>query len=202
MVFFQFLSYDNFSYLLGDDESKEAAVVDPPHSVRQILAIIEKHGLRLKYIINTHSHCDHTSGNERLVSATGANVIAHRKASVRKDIGVEDGGEIQLGTKRLRFIHTPGHSPDGLCILFENKLLTGDTLFVGECGRTDLIGGSSEDLYASLFGKLLRLDDSLEIWPGHNYGPRPSSTLGYERRHNYTLRKMTKAEFVEFMKEP
>lgn len=202
MLFFQFLSFDNFSYLLGDEESKEAAVVDPFAAVEPILAAVRKQGLKVKYIINTHSHFDHISGNQRLVSATKAKVVAHRLATVRKDISVRDGDELALGKKKLRFIHTPGHSPDGISVIFGDKLLTGDTLFVGECGRTDLVGSSSEELYDSLFAKIMKLDDSLEIWPGHNYGPRPSSTLGYEREHNYTLKKRTKEEFIEFMNEP
>jgi glyoxylase-like metal-dependent hydrolase (beta-lactamase superfamily II) len=99
-------------------------------------------------------------------------------------------------------IHTPGHTPDGICLLVDNKLLTGDTLFVGECGRTDLAGSSAEDMYHSLFDKILALDDSIEVYPGHDYGNKPISTIGDERRTNYTLEKRTLEEFIEFMSEP
>jgi glyoxylase-like metal-dependent hydrolase (beta-lactamase superfamily II) len=100
-------------------------------------------------------------------------------------------------------IYTPGHTPDSICLLVDNKkLLSGDTLFVGECGRTDFPGGNSQSLYESLFGKLLKLNDDLEIYPGHDYGDKPSSTLGEERRSNYTLQPRSLLDFIEFMKQP
>lgn len=99
-------------------------------------------------------------------------------------------------------ISTPSHSPDSTCYLFEGNLFTGDTLFVGECGRTDLPGGSAEDLYESLFNKILKLNDSIKVYPGHDYGPLPSSTIGYERKTNYTLKQRSKEEFVRFMMTP
>ena len=97
---------------------------------------------------------------------------------------------------------SPGHSPDGICLLADKKLLTGDTLFIGECGRTDLSGGSSEEMYDSLFHKIAVLDDDIEVYPGHDYGERASSTIGSEKRTNYTLQPRSKEEFVRFMAEP
>jgi glyoxylase-like metal-dependent hydrolase (beta-lactamase superfamily II) len=108
---------------------------------------------------------------------------------------------LHIGNINVRIIHTPGHTPDGICLLADGKLFTGDTLFVGECGRTDLRGGSAEDMYHSLFDKILSLDDDVEVYPGHDYGNKPCSTIGYERKTNYTLEKRTVEEFVEFMKE-
>jgi glyoxylase-like metal-dependent hydrolase (beta-lactamase superfamily II) len=99
-------------------------------------------------------------------------------------------------------LHTPGHTPDSICLLANGVLLTGDTLFVGECGRTDLTGGSARDMYNSLFQKLMKLDDNIEVYPGHDYGSSPRSTIGIERGSNYTLKKRTLDEFIEFMKEP
>jgi hydroxyacylglutathione hydrolase len=99
-------------------------------------------------------------------------------------------------------IHTPGHTPDSICLLCNTKLLTGDTLFVGECGRTDLPGGSSKDMYFSLFSKLMKLDDNIEVYPGHDYGRSPSSTIGSERITNYVLKKRSLEEFIEFMRQP
>jgi hydroxyacylglutathione hydrolase len=98
-------------------------------------------------------------------------------------------------------LHTPGHTSDSICLLLDSKLLTGDTLFVGECGRTDMPSGSTRDMYVSLFGKLLELDDKVEVYPGHDYGSRPFSTIGEERKTNYTLEKRTLEEFIEFMSE-
>jgi glyoxylase-like metal-dependent hydrolase (beta-lactamase superfamily II) len=126
----------------------------------------------------------------------------HEKSSLRKDIIVKDGDVIEIGSLKANFIHTPGHCPDHISILVEDKLLTGDTLFVGECGRTDLPGGNPSDMYESLFHKILRLEDSIEVYPGHDYGSKPYSTIGYERENNYTLKPRTREEFVRFMAEP
>jgi glyoxylase-like metal-dependent hydrolase (beta-lactamase superfamily II) len=103
----------------------------------------------------------------------------------------------------IKVIHTPGHTPDSICLLVDNKkLLTGDTLFVGECGRTDLLGGNSRSMYHSLFNKLLKLGDDVEVYPGHDYGSKPSSTIGEEKRSNYTLEPRSLMEFIEFMRQP
>ena len=114
---------------------------------------------------------------------------------------VRDGDTIAIGDKKIEIIYTPGHSPDSICLLLENKLFTGDTLFVGECGRTDIPGGSSEDLYDSLFKKIKKLSDELEIYPGHYYGGQKHSILGDEKRNNYVLEPRTKEEFIKFMME-
>lgn len=152
--------------------------------------------------MNTHSHWDHIAGNEELAKRTGSKIIMYETSTKRKDIAVRDGDIIDVGQLRIRVLFTPGHCPDEMCLLVENKVLTGDTLFVGECGRTDLPGGSSEQLWDSLFNKLLKLNDTTEVYPGHDYGPKPSSTIGHERRTNYTMKPRTKDEFVRFMLEP
>jgi len=193
---------DNFSYVIADEVSREAAVVDPSFNANAIIQLLKNHGLNLKYVINTHNHIDHTAGNEDIRSSLGAKVVAHRLSKVDKDISVVDGDIIKVGKISIKVIHTPGHSPDGICLLVDGKLLTGDTLFVGECGRTDLHGGNSEELYHSLFDKLLKLDDDVEVYPGHDYGSKTHSTIGEEKRTNYTLEKRTLKEFIEFMKEP
>jgi len=193
---------DNFSYIIADDATKEAAVVDPSFNADAIIRILGDQNLNVKYVIDTHNHKDHTAGNEDFRTSFGAKIVAHKLAKVYKDIGVMDGDVIRVGKVVIKVIHTPGHTPDGICLLVDNKLLTGDTFFVGECGRTDLPGGSSEDMYHSLFDKLMKLDDEIEVYPGHDYGPNPHSTIGVERRRNYTLEKRTLDEFIEFMKEP
>jgi len=193
---------DNFSYIIADETTKEAAVVDPSFNVDAIIQVLTQENLSLKYVFNTHQHGDHTAGNEELASRYGAKIVAHRLSRVKKDIAVNDGDILKVGEIAVEVIHTPGHSPDGICLLVDGKLLTGDTLFVGECGRTDLAGGSASDMYHSLFNRLLKLGDETEVYPGHDYGPSPCSTIGQERETNYTLEKRTIKEFIEFMKEP
>jgi hydroxyacylglutathione hydrolase len=193
---------DNFSYVIADDTSKEAVVVDPSFNANEIIRLVREQNLNLKYIINTHHHMDHIAGNEDIRSSFSAKIVAHKLAMGRKDIGVADGDIIRIGKVAIKVIHTPGHTPDSICLLVDGKLLTGDTLFVGECGRTDLPSGSSEDMYHSLFNKLMKLDDNVEVYPGHDYGPNSHSTIGIERKSNYTLKKRTLSEFIEFMKQP
>ena len=119
------------------------------------------------------------------------------------DVKVDEGDVLRVGVVEIKVLYTPGHTIDGICLLVDgSKLLTGDTLFVGECGRTDLPGGSSKSLYDSLFNKLLKLGDDVEVYPGHDYGSKPDSTIGEERRTNYVLRPRSLDEFVEFMKQP
>jgi len=193
---------ENFAYVIGDEKTKLATIVDPAFEVEKILKVVEKNKLKVKYIINTHSHFDHVSGNEEIVKKTGAKIIVHRLVKMKVDIFVDDNDVIKLGNLKIKVIHTPGHTPDSICLLVENKLLTGDTLFVGECGRTDFPGGDSRQMYDSLFNKLMKLDNNIGIYPGHDYGNTCSSTIGFERKNNYTLKLRTEEEFVQFMKEP
>jgi glyoxylase-like metal-dependent hydrolase (beta-lactamase superfamily II) len=110
---------------------------------------------------------------------------------------------LTVGKIQIKVIYTPGHTVDSICLLVDKKkLLTGDTLFVGECGRTDFGGGSSKSMYNSLFNKLMKLDDEVEVYPGHDYGAKPSSTIGEERKSNYTLQPRSLEDFIEFMAEP
>ena len=193
---------DNFSYVIADEMMREAAVVDPSFNSKEIISLLKSQGFRAKYVIDTHGHSDHTAGNHDIKAAFGAKIVAHRLSRIAKDLGVVDGDFIEVGGIRMSVIHTPGHSPDSICLLFDSKLLTGDTLFVGECGRTDLPDGSAKDMCHSLFDKIMKLDDAVEVYPGHDYGSRPHSTIGSERATNYTLEKRTLEEFIEFMQTP
>lgn len=193
---------DNFSYIVADEASLEAIVIDPSFNSDRIASIVRERGLRVKYVVNTHQHADHIAGNDEIKSMFNSKIVAHQVARTRKDIPVVDGDVLTFGNLTAKVIHTPGHSPDSICILLGDMLFTGDTLFVGECGRTDLPSGSASDLYDSLFSKLMKLDDNVEVYPGHDYGRKPNSTIGEEKRTNYTLEKRTKEEFIEFMKEP
>jgi glyoxylase-like metal-dependent hydrolase (beta-lactamase superfamily II) len=201
-MFFRQIKYggDNFSYIIADEATRECTIVDPSFNTDAIIQLIKDKNLLVKYVIDTHSHFDHTAGNEEIKSVFGAKVVAHKLADIDKDISVDDGDTLKLGKITIRVIYTPGHTHDGICLLVDGKLLTGDTLFVGECGRTDLPGSSSKELYDSLFNKLMKLDDSVEVYPGHDYGSRPYSTIGQEKRTNYVLEKRTLDEFIEFMR--
>ncbi len=193
---------DNFSYIVADDVSKEAAVIDPSFNGAEIIRLSRSRQLNIRYIINTHGHWDHVASNKDIKTAYGAEVIAHKLSKVNKNLDVADGSIISVGNINIKVIHTPGHSPDSICLLVDHKLLTGDTLFVGECGRTDLTNGSSVDMYNSLFKKLMKLSDDIEVYPGHDYGSKPHSTIGEEKSTNYTLEKRTLDQFIEFMQQP
>lgn len=182
---------DNFSYLVGCNQSLDAMVIDPGANVKRILSEAENHELRIVSIVNTHGHGDHTAGSAKLKRLTGARVIIHTldAETLREaDIRLSDEGDLKLGTITFQVIHTPGHTPGGICLYAEGQLFTGDTLFVGDSGRTDLPGGHRPTLAASI-RRLMQLPDSTVIWPGHDYGPTPSSTIAWEKRHNVNARE-------------
>ncbi len=184
----------NFSYLIGDEETKEAAIVDPSYSPENSLQAAEKKDLKTVYVIGTHAHGDHTGGIAVLKGKTGAKVVMHTSAPGNADVRVADGDTLKLGKLELRVIHTPGHTPDSICILADGKLVTGDTLFVGKIGGTGTDEAARVE-YDSLFNKLMKLDDHIEVYPGHDYGVAPTSTIGHERQTNpFLLRK----EFKDF----
>lgn len=194
---------DNFSYIIADEVTREAAVVDSSYNASELTRVLKAENLNLKYVINTHGHSDHTAGNAELLSMFNAKTVAYKESRINAAIRVDDGDVINVGSVSIKVIYTPGHTPDGVCLLVDGlKLLTGDTLFIGECGRTDLPGGNSKSLYESFFNKLLKLDDSVEVYPGHDYGLKPSSTIGFERRMNYVLQPRSLKEFIAFMGYP
>ncbi len=194
---------DNFSYIIADENNNDAAIVDSSFNSGEIIKILKDKNLNLKFIINTHGHSDHTAGNSELKSIFGAKIVAHKLSKVNFDIGVDDGDVVTVGKIVLKVIYTPGHSIDSVCLLVDNKkLLTGDTLFVGECGRTDLAGGNSKSMYESLFNKLLKLNDTIEVYPGHDYGLKSSSTMGEEKKSNYVLQPRSIKDFIDFMSQP
>ena len=173
----------NFTYILTDENSGESAVIDPSWELEKIFAILEKNGWKVKYIINTHTHFDHILGNEQVAAVTGAKIIQHKDSTETYDIPVEDGQIIQVGKIMIRIVHTPGHSKDSMSLVVNNELvLTGDTLFVGNCGRVDLPGSDASEMYDSLFEKIAKLEESLVVYPGHDYGSKKTSTIGEEKR--------------------
>ena len=194
---------DNFSYIVADDDSREAAVVDSSYNADEIAEILKSKNFKLKYIVSTHGHFDHTAGNSELRAELGGLTVAHKSSKTKSDVTVSDGEVVTVGAIPIKIIYTPGHTTDSICLLVDDRLLlTGDTLFVGECGRTDMPGGDSESMYDSLFTKLMRLEDDVKVYPGHDYGSKPYSTIGEERVSNYTLKPRSLGEFVSFMKTP
>ena len=188
----------NFTYILEDD-SGEAIILDPSWNLDEIEQVITRKALTVKYIVNTHHHFDHTLGNEAISKITGAKIIQHESSTLDHDISVSDGHSIKFGNSELKVLHTPGHSKDSICLVGDGKIFTGDTLFVGNCGRVDLPGGSAKELYHSLHDILSKLDDDLILYSGHNYGSTPSSTIGNEKQTNFVMQKRTEEEFVELM---
>ena len=187
-------SWEVFSYLIGDEKTREAMVIDPGGDVDLIVAETEKEILKIKYIVNTHHHEDHTYGNGALKKLTGAKIVIHEledrflSGDAKADIRLKDEKTFQLGEIIFQIFQTPGHSPGGISLYAQGQLFTGDTLFVGDSGRTDLAGGHRPTLGASI-RRLMELPEETIVWPGHDYGPTPSSTIGWEKRNNINAKE-------------
>jgi hydroxyacylglutathione hydrolase len=179
-----------FSYIVGCPKTKEAAVIDPGGDPERILSEANAAGYSIKYIFNTHGHSDHTAGNSQLKKLTGAKIVMHRLDAkhAEADILLDKEEEFKVGDIVFKIFHTPGHTLGGICLCAEGNLFTGDTLFVGDSGRTDLPGGDRPTLGRSI-RKLMELPDDTVVWPGHNYGPTPHSTLKWEKRNNVNARE-------------
>lgn len=183
----------NFSYLLAEDG--EAAAIDPLDP-RPLALLAQTWNVRISWILATHGHPDHCAGIEALRAETGARVAAHAAAALPKDLALRGGERLPLGGNALHILATPGHTPDSICILWRERLLTGDTLFVGKVGGTDLHSGARAE-HESLFGTIARLDPRTEVWPGHDYGLAPSSSVGRELATNPFLLRPDFAAFLD-----
>ena len=190
----------NFTYLIIDEEEKEIAIIDPSWDLDKIFGIIKRNSYRVKFIINTHTHFDHILGNEQVLAITNCQIVQHENSMDRHDIAVKDGDRIRVGNIVIDILHTPGHSKDSICLIVDSKIIfTGDTLFVGNCGRIDLPGGNVNEMYDSLLRRIIKLNDELILYPGHNYGMKTVSTIGEEKNTNYVLAPRTLQEFIQFM---
>jgi len=205
----------NYVYLLGDPHTHEAAVVDAAWDVDAILRTAEADGYKITKDLVTHFHPDHLGGSlmghniigaAELVARVPAKVYIHKAElpfvhrvtglSASDVVAVEGGDDVQIGKLEVKFLHTPGHTPGSQCFLVGNALVSGDTLFIGSCGRVDLPGSNPEDMYRSLTQVLAALPDQTILYPGHNYADRPRSTIGDEKRSNQMMRFGSLKDFL------
>jgi glyoxylase-like metal-dependent hydrolase (beta-lactamase superfamily II) len=186
----------NFAYLAADDETKQALVVDPSFSPKVIVDFARKQGYEIQYIFNTHGHYDHSNGNREIEKLTGRRVLGLGSKDPLTGSRIKDGSRFDLGGLEITVIHTPGHTEDSLCIHVEDALFTGDTLFVGKVGGTGF-GDDARAEYDSLHNKLMKLPDETRVFPGHDYGVRPESTIGDERRENPFLLRPDFPSFLD-----
>ncbi|MDV3277676.1 MAG: MBL fold metallo-hydrolase [Nitrososphaerales archaeon] len=184
----------NFVYLLVDEESREALVVDSGWETRPIVQAVKAERARVKYAVATHEHFDHTSTLRELATEIGAKVVAHSASPVDHDVSVEDGEELMLGGRRVKVLHTPGHTQDSICLYDGTEVFTGDTLFVGTIGRFD--AKSAGAMYNSLYNVILKLPEATVVYPGHDYGEVSSRSLGEERLRNPFLRSKDVRSFL------
>ncbi|MCB1054387.1 MAG: MBL fold metallo-hydrolase [Acidobacteria bacterium] len=197
----------NFMYLVGDPGSRQAMIVDPAWDVRSLIDVAREDGYEVVGALVTHYHPDHVGGSLFGLKVEGLKemleeisvpiyVNKHEADGLKKVTSVsdgdlrkvDDGDTTRLGEVEIRFLHTPGHTPGSQCFLIGNRLVAGDTLFVQGCGRVDLPGGDPEAMYHTLTGKLAKLPADTVLYPGHHYGPSPTSTIGDELRHNHYLK--------------
>ena len=197
----------NFVYLIGDAETRECVVVDPAWDAQGILDVVDADGMTLVGALGTHYHPDHVGGSMFGFTVPGMAALAalrpvklhvneHEADGVKQVTGLSEsdlvrhagGDTLRVGDVEVRFVHTPGHTPGSQCFLVDGRLVSGDTLFVQGCGRVDLPGGNAEQLYESLTQKLAKLPDDTVLYPGHDYGHTPTSTIADQKKTNYAMR--------------
>lgn len=189
----------NFGYLAADELSRQAFIVDPSNDPSMIVDHADKEGFSISYIFCTHGHYDHTNGNDEIAELTGRTPLLYGEICPETGITVEDGALFPLGEMEIRIIHTPGHTPDSICLYAGDALFTGDTLFVGKVGGTDL-GQQAHEEYHSLHEKLMILPENTRVFPGHDYGTAPQSTIGEEKKTNPFLTQPDLESFIDLKK--
>ena len=196
-------SYDNFVYLVGDPTTREAAAIDPAWDADAILDAARQTGYVITAIWLTHGHFDHTNAVADLLATLGdlpvylsRQMPAKWRPAAANIVELDDGDTVSVGNVAFTVLHTPGHSPDGLCFLHDDILIAGDTLFIDGCGRCDLPDSDVNAMYESIHGRLMALPDETVIYPGHDYGPTPFDTLANQKRTNRFMRASTREAFI------
>jgi glyoxylase-like metal-dependent hydrolase (beta-lactamase superfamily II) len=197
------------TYILGDPVTCSAVIIDPvDHHIERDLAVLARHGLSLAYALETHAHADHITSSGLLARRTGAKTATPFHCSVTAcDLRLFDGDEVRFGSERLEVLHTPGHTEGSVCYLWRgaqldqvrNAVFTGDTLFIGGCGRADFQGGNAGELYDSITETLFTLPEQTRIYPAHDYKGNRVSTIGEEKRNNPRLAGKSRDEFIALM---
>ncbi len=186
----------NYAYVVADEESRLALIIDPSYAPERVFEFITRNKLKVYYVLNTHRHHDHSNGNETMLQLSGVEALAFGDADPRTDKRIEQGAVFPMGSLNIHILHTPGHTEDSICILVNNAVFTGDTLFVGKVGGTGY-GEDARQEYDSIHEKLMTLPDETRIFPGHNVGVQPSSTVANERETNPFLQQPDFESFVE-----
>jgi glyoxylase-like metal-dependent hydrolase (beta-lactamase superfamily II)/rhodanese-related sulfurtransferase len=203
MIFEQIATGGCQSYLLGCDDTSAAILIDPHlNQIDRYLGLAAKDGLRIRYVLDTHTHADHFSAAKELSTTLDVSVVTSRLSPAPySNFKLADGEILRVGNMRLRALHTPGHTRDSICVLAEDRIFTGDTLLIGGTGRTDLPTGDPDALYDSLFGRVLKLDPALKVYPAHDYKGRSHSTIADEIAGNPRLQKRDRSEFIAMMNQ-
>ncbi|MHB8109517.1 MAG: MBL fold metallo-hydrolase [Syntrophorhabdaceae bacterium] len=225
-MFFKQLNFEGcLAYIIASEQTKEGAIIDPSHDVQPFMDFVLAHSIAIKYVIDTHTHVDHVSIAPYLADILGAKTVMSKNAPAQRETGSKvkelfgiekilaenarnridifsaDNDELRIGDICLRMIETKGHTADHICILAHDRIFTGDTVIIGQCGRTDLPGGSAFNMYDSLFNRIMPLSDDLIVYPAHDYKGNINSSLGYEKVNNVCLKtKRSHAEFDQFLK--
>jgi hydroxyacylglutathione hydrolase len=187
---------ENFVYLLADDRSGEAIAVDSGWDIDPIVSAAEEENLEVKFAVATHYHSDHAATLWQLARVFDAKLVAHRSSPISHDLDVDDGDILRVGGKKVKILHTPGHTEDSICVYDGENLLTGDTLLIGSAGSTDFEGGSPRKMYKSLHSVILKLPPKTMIYPGHDYGRAPFRSLAEENKSNPALVARNFREFL------
>lgn len=203
MFFKQLFDTDSstYTYLIADDSTHEAVIIDPVlEQVERDLKLIREHGLKLKYTLETHVHADHITSAQALKQSTGAITAVSADCHAQGyDLMLKDGHVILFGHEEITVISTPGHTPGSVSFLWRDRVFTGDTLFIGGCGRTDFQGGSPEELWSSITETLFALDEQTLVFPGHDYKGRRLSSIGEEKYFNARVAGKSRDEFIDIM---